>query len=342
MKMVPVESAIGMALCHDVTRIIPGLSKGPAFKKGQIVREEDVSLLLSMGKEHVYVWDIRAGSGLLHEDEAAMRIARAAAGRYVTLSAPSEGKVNLAAAIDGLLKIDLDALFDVNAEGIIFACLHTRQKVTRGKTVAGTRIIPLVIEEQKVERVERICSPQRPLVEVMPYRKFDVGIVTTGSEVYHGRIEDRFGPVVREKLAEFECRVIGQTFVSDDQGRIVEEIRSFLNRGAEMIVVTGGMSVDPDDVTPAAIRESGARVVTYGAPVFPGSMFMLAYLGDVPLLGLPGCVMYHKTSIFDVILPRLLAGDAITQKDVTQMAHGGLCLHCEECRYPDCGFAKGA
>jgi molybdenum cofactor synthesis domain-containing protein len=341
MKMVPVQSAIGMVLCHDVTRIIPGRSKGPAFKKGRILLEEDVPMLLSMGKEHVYVWDIQAGSGLLHEDEAAVRIAQAAAGRHIALSTPSEGKVNLAATIDGLLKIDLDALFDVNAEGIIFACLHTHQRVAKGKTIAGTRVIPLVIEEHKVERVERICARHRPLIEVMPFKKFKVGIVTTGSEVYHGRIEDQFGPVVREKLGEFGCSVIGQTLVSDDQKRIVEEIRSFLNLGAEMIVVTGGMSVDPDDVTPAAIRECGARVVTYGVPVLPGSMFMLAYLGDVPLLGLPGCVMYHKTSIFDVILPRLLAGDAITRKDFAQMAHGGLCVHCKECRYPDCGFAKG-
>ena len=342
MKMVPVESAIGMALCHDVTQIIPGQVKGPAFRRGHILREEDIPQLLSMGKEHVYALDMQTGSGLLHENEAAVRIAQAAAGRHIALSTPSEGRVDLSATVDGLLKIDLEALFDVNAEEIVFATLHTHQRVAKGKVLAGTRVIPLAIEEQKIERVERICAEHQPLIEVLPFRSFNVGIITTGSEVYHGRIKDQFGPVVREKLDELGSRPLGQTLVSDDSRRIVDEIRSFLSQGAEMIIITGGMSVDPDDVTPGAIRDCGARVVTYGAPVLPGAMFMLAYLGDVPLLGLPGCVMYHKTSIFDVILPRLLAGEEITRRDIAGLAHGGLCVHCRECRYPDCGFAKGA
>ena len=341
MKMVQVQSAIGMVLCHDVTRIVRGRSKGPAFKRGHIVRKEDLPQLLSMGKEHIYVWDIRSDSGLLHEDEAAARIARAAAGRNITLSACSEGKMNLTAAVNGFLKIDVDALLEINVDEIVFATLHTHQRVARGKVLAGTRVIPLVVEESKVEVVESVCRRYRPLIEVLPFKRLSAGIITTGSEVYRGRIKDQFGPVVCEKLNEFECRVIGQSFVSDDRMRIVEEIRSFLNQGAEMVLITGGMSVDPDDVTPAAIRDCGARVVTYGAPVLPGSMFMLAYLGDVPVLGLPGCVMYHKTSIFDVVLPWLLAGEEIKRRDIVGMAHGGLCVHCEECRYPDCGFAKG-
>ncbi|MGO9376880.1 MAG: molybdopterin-binding protein [Syntrophobacteraceae bacterium] len=342
MKMVPVQSAIGMVLCHDVTQIIPGRMKGPAFRKGHILTEEDVPRLLSMGKEHVYAWDIQKDSGLLHEDEATVLIARAAAGRNIEVSEPNEGKVELRATVEGLLKIDLEALFEINAEEVVFASLHTNQRVAKGKVLAGIRVIPLVIEEAKVKRAEHVCSRHQPLIEVLPFRSFNVGIITTGSEVYHGRIKDEFGPVVREKLSELGCRTLGQSFVSDDQQRIVGKIGSFLSQGAEMIIVTGGMSVDPDDVTPAAIRNSGARVVTYGAPVLPGAMFMLAYLGNVPLLGLPGCVMYHKTSVFDVILPRLLAGEEITRRDIVGLAHGGLCVRCEECRYPDCGFAKGA
>ncbi len=342
MKKVPVQSAIGMVLCHDVTQIIPGRMKGPAFKKGHILREEDVPQLLSMGKEHVYAWDIQSDSGLLHEDEATVLIARAAAGRNIAVSEPNEGKVELSATVEGLLKIDVEALFEINVEEIVCATIHTNQRVARGKVLAGIRVIPLVIEEAKVQRVERICSQHQPLIEVLPFRSFNAGIITTGSEVFHGRIKDEFGPVVREKLGELGCQTLGQSFVSDDPKRIVEEIGSFLSQGAEMIIVTGGMSVDPDDVTPAAIRNSRARVVTYGAPVLPGAMFMLAYLGNVPILGLPGCVMYHKTSVFDVILPRLLAGEEITRRDIVGLAHGGLCVRCEECRYPDCGFAKGA
>jgi len=204
------------------------------------------------------------------------------------LSEPSEGKVDLMATIDGMLKIDVEALYEINVEEIVFACLHTHQRVSPGKVLAGTRITPLVIEECKIAEVERICSLHQPLIEVLPFKSPDVGIITTGSEVYHGRIKDAFGPVVRKKFDEFGCRVLGQTLVSDDPGRIVQEIRSFLDQGARMIAITGGMSVDPDDVTPAAIRDSGARVVTYGAPVLPGAMFMLAYLGKIPILGAAG------------------------------------------------------
>ncbi len=342
MKMLPVERAIGMVLCHDVTQIVPGKFKGPAFRKGHILREEDVPHLLSMGKENIYAWDIHSDSGLLHENEAAERIARAAAGRNIELTEPKEGKVEFVAAMDGLLKIQVEPLIAVNAPEIVLSTIHTNQRVTRGKVLAGARVIPLVIDENKIQTVERLCADHRPLIQVVPFAQLEVGIITTGSEVYHGRIQDQFGPVVMQKIEELGCRVIGQRFASDDPAQIQQEIRFFLGQGARMITITGGMSVDPDDVTPAAIRRSGARVVTYGAPVLPGAMFMLAYLGDVPILGLPGCVMYHRTSIFDVILPRLLAGEEMDFQDIARLAHGGLCVHCKECRYPDCGFAKGA
>ena len=341
MKTVPVRESLGTVLCHDVTQIIPGSFKGPAFKKGHIVQSEDIQRLLDMGKEHLYVWEVH--KGLLHENEAALRIARAAAGQGIILSEPGEGKVDLIAARDGLLKVRVEALEEVDdAEEIIFSTLHSNQTVHKGKKVAGTRIIPLVIEEKKIEHVEEICRRQAPLIEIKPLRSLQVGIVTTGSEVYHGRIVDRFGPVVVRKLEESGCRVLGQTFASDHVRLIADGILEFVRKGAQMVTVTGGMSVDPDDVTPAAIRAAGGRVVTYGAPVLPGAMFMLAYLGDIPVMGLPGCVMYHNSSIFDLVLPRVLAGEELTRRDFVKLAHGGLCVQCEPCRYPDCGFGKGA
>lgn len=341
MKTVPVQEALGMVLCHDVTQIIPGQFKGPAFRKGHIVQPDDIPTLLNIGKEHLYVWEIH--SGLLHENEAARRIAGAAVGQGITLGEPKEGKVDLIAARDGLLKIQIEALEAVNSvDQVVFSTLHTDQRVREGKTVAGTRIIPLVIDKQKIKEVESICRCYSPLIQIKPLRSLKVGIVTTGSEVYHGRISDRFGPVVMKKLEESGCHVLGQTFVSDQVDQIVNAVRGLIRDGAQMVTVTGGMSVDPDDVTPAAIRAAGGRVVTYGAPVLPGAMFMLAYLGEVPVMGLPGCVMYHKTSIFDVVLPRILVGEEMTRKDFVKLAHGGLCVQCEGCRYPDCGFGKGA
>lgn len=341
MKTVPVHEAAGMVLCHDVTQIIPGQFKGPAFKRGHIVQRDDIPRLLSMGKERLYVWEMHRG--LLHEDEAALRIAEAAAGPGLSLSQPKEGKIELIAARDGLLKIKVDALEEVNlVEDVIFSTLHSNQRVTTGKTVAGTRIIPLVIDKKKIKQVERICMQHTPLVEIKPFRSLKVGIVTTGSEVYQGRIKDQFGPVVTHKVEELGCRVIGQTLVSDQVNLIVDAIRKFIHDGAEMVAVTGGMSVDPDDVTPAGIRAAGGRVVTYGTPVLPGAMFMLAYIGNVPVMGLPGCVMYHQTSIFDLVLPRILADEQLSRKDFVKLAHGGICVNCEVCRYPNCSFGKNA
>ena len=328
-------------MCHDLTQIVPGGFKGPAFRKGHILREEDIPRLLDMGKEHVYVWEMLPG--LLHEDEAALRIARAAAGNGIRLSDPNEGKIDLVAEQDGLLKVNVPALFEANeAAEAVLVTLHSNQAVGKGRIVAGTRIIPLVIEEEKIGRIEEICRKNAPLIEIKPLRPLNVGIVTTGSEVFTGRIQDRFGPVVIAKLEELGCRVIGKTLVSDRVELIVEAIRKFIGDGAGMICVTGGMSVDPDDVTPAGIRAAGGRVVTYGAPVLPGSMFMLAYIGNVPVLGLPGCVMFHAISIFDLVLPRILAGEEISHKDIVKLAHGGLCTFCQQCCYPNCGFGKGA
>lgn len=339
MKAVPIRKALGMVLCHDITRIVPGEWKGPAFRKGHILSSEDIPLLLDMGKEHVYVLEL--GSGLLHENEAALRIARAAAGPGLVIEPPCEGKADLKASHHGLLKVDVEALYAVNSvDQIMFATLHTNRTVLAGAQVGGTRIIPLVIDEARICLVEDICRAHPPLIQVKPLISRKAGIITTGSEVYHGRIKDQFGPVVTSKLRANGCEVLGQVFVSDRAEMIVDAVRSFLSRGAEMIAVTGGMSVDPDDITPSAIRATGARVVTYGAPTLPGAMFMLAYLGEIPVLGLPGCVMYHRISIFDLVLPRILAGEVMTREDFIRLAHGGICVHCEPCRHPDCGFGK--
>jgi len=339
MKHVPVEEAVGMVLCHDVTRIVPGKHKGPAFKKGHIITSADIEALLDMGKANVYVYDL--SQGYIHENDAALRIASAAAGAGVNLTSPSEGRVNLTAGSGGLLKVNVDALRGINStEDVVFTTLHSNMTVNRDQAVAGTRIIPLVTMEENVRRVESICREMSPVIEVKPLRSVSIGIVTTGSEVFKCRIEDKFGPVLHVKFAELGCPVAGQVFVSDDADATADAIRRFIDAGVQMVTVTGGMSVDPDDRSPIAIRKTGARVITYGAPVFPGAMFMLAYLDAVPILGLPGCVMYHRTSIFDLIVPRILAGEILTREDFVALGHGGFCSGCATCTYPRCGFGK--
>ncbi len=339
MRSVPVEQAQGMVLCHDITRIVPGEGKGPAFRKGHVIAPEDIPTLLRLGKEHIYVWDL--AEGLVHEDDAAARIAQAVAGPGTTLTQPCEGRINLLADRRGLLKINVEALFRLNSiDEVTIATIHGDAVVSPGQMLAGTRVVPLVVAGQRLEAVEAVTAATGPVVSVLPFRPLRVGVVTTGGEVYHGRIEDKFGPVLRRKFDDLGCAVFRQVIVPDDRDMTVRAIRQLLAEGAEMIAVTGGMSVDPDDLSPSSIRAAGGEVVTYGSPTFPGAMFMLAYIGDVPVVGLPGCVMYHKASIFDLTVPRLVAGEKLSRPDIVALGHGGLCAMCPECRYPLCGFGK--
>jgi len=339
-KVIPVWEAEGMVLCHDITEIIPDKTKGRAFSKGHVVRKEDINRLLDLGKEHLYVWEIDEDT--LHENEAALRIARIVAGPGIVITDPVEGKVELKAEISGLLKINVSALEKINDIcEVVLATIHSNQLVSVEQVIAGSRVVPLVIDSDKIRRVEKIGKECFPVVEIKPLRSVKVGVVTTGSEVYRGRIKDRFGPVIQKKVMELGSHLIRQIYVDDSITMIEDAIGTLIREGAEIIITTGGMSVDPDDVSPAGIKAAGGRVVAYGAPVLPGSMFMLAYIGDIPVLGLPGCVMYNRTTIFDIILPRILAGEEISRKDITRLAHGGLCAECECCQYPNCAFGKG-
>lgn len=342
MQIIRVEDAVGNMLCHDITRIVPGEFKGPAFKKGQIITEKDIPELLKLGKEHIYVWEFNEGQ--VHENEAALRIARAVAdeGEGITLTEPSEGKVSLVAQHDGMCTIDENLLVQVNMiEEVVVATRSNRKPVKKGDIVAGVRVVPLVIDQAKLEQVEDITSIHR-VISVEPFKPYKVGIITTGSEVYSGRIQDQFGPVVKKKIESYGCEVINQIIVPDEAKKIVAAIKKLVMQGAELLLTTGGMSVDPDDITPRAIRQAGAQIVTYGAPVLPGAMLMVAYLGDIPILGLPGCVMYHKATIFDLMLPSVLSGERITRPMIAKLGLGGLCLHCEVCHYPACSFGTGA
>lgn len=339
MKAIPVEESVGTVLCHDITRIVVGESKGPAFRRGHVVTDEDIPTLLDIGKANLYVFDPK--DGYVHEDDAAFRLAAAATGKNINFSGPSEGKVTLTAAIDGLLSINVPLLTDMNCvDDVTFATVHNHQFVKKGRPLAGTRVIPLAVPEEILFEVENICEKGGPVIEVKPLKAARIGVVTTGSEVYTGRIKDGFGPVLKRKFKELGSTVVDQVFVSDEVEMTVEAIRSFRKQGVDLIAVTGGMSVDPDDQTPTAIRQTGADVVTYGAPTYPGAMFMLAHLDGVPVVGLPGCVMYHKASIFDLVIPRILAGEKVTRRDIVAFGHGGFCEGCDTCRYPVCGFGK--
>ncbi|MCL6477478.1 MAG: molybdopterin-binding protein [Peptococcaceae bacterium] len=340
MRKIRVEEAVGSVLCHDITKIIPGEFKGPAFKKGHVILEDDISELLKLGKEYIYVWELK--EGLVHENDAALRIAGAIKGPGLTITEPKEGKVNLVAEYDGMCAIDENLLTKINSiEHIVVATRNNTRPVKKGDIVAGVRVIPLVFPGEELERVESI-GRINAVISIKPYRLFKVGIIVTGNEVYHGRIEDKFGPVVKEKVESYGCTVIHQIIVPDNVDKIAEAIDALIAIGAELILTTGGMSVDPDDVTPSGIRKAGAEIVTYGAPVLPGAMLLVAYLDKTPILGLPGCVMYYRATVFDLILPLILTEQKISKQMVVKLGMGGLCLQCDVCRYPACSFGTGA
>lgn len=340
MKLMKTEEAVGQILCHDITQIIKGVTKDAVFRKGHIICEEDIPVLLSVGKDHIYIWE--SNENMMHENDAAQILYDICKNDHMRPSEVKEGKIELIAECDGLLKIDTKRLNAVNALGeMMIAARHGNFPVKKGDKLAGTRIIPLVIEKEKMERAKDAAG-DAPIFEIKPFLKKKVGIVTTGNEVFHGRIEDTFTPVIEQKLAEYDTEIIGHEICDDNHEHITAAIKKLLEEGADMIVCTGGMSVDPDDRTPLAIRNSGAEVVTYGAPVLPGAMFLLAYYGEdnIPVMGLPGCVMYAKRTIFDLVLPRVMAGEVLEKSDIDILGEGGLCLSCPVCTFPNCGFGK--
>lgn len=338
MKLIKTSEAVGHVLCHDITRIVKDVEKGAAFRKGHIVTEEDIPVLLSIGKEHLYVWEKEAG--MLHENEAAEILCKLCINEHMVRSEVKEGKIEIIAACDGLFQVDSKRLMAVNGVNeVMIATRHGNTAVKQGDKLAGTRVIPLVIAESQMAAAENAAGAE-PLLSLVPFKPLKAGIITTGSEVFKGRIKDTFTPVIIEKLKAYGIEVSEHCIVDDDKEAIVKAIAGMRPK-ADLICCTGGMSVDPDDQTPGAIKASGAAMVTYGAPVLPGAMFALGYFDDDKvIMGLPGCVMYAKATIFDLVLPRIAAGVKLDKMDFVAYGEGGLCLNCPVCTYPNCGFGK--
>ena len=339
MKLMKTTEAVGQVLCHDITQIIPGVTKDAVFRKGHIITEEDIPVLLSVGKEHIYIWE--KNENILHENEAAEILRDICMGEHMKPSEPKEGKIELTAEIDGLFLADTARLKAVNSLGrMMIATRSSGVPVKKGDKLCGTRIIPLVIEKEAMAKAKEVAG-DTTLLQLKPFRPRKYGVVTTGSEVFHGRITDKFTPVIEQKLAAYGCEMVAHEICDDDDKGITAAINKMLADGVEMVVCTGGMSVDPDDRTPLAIRNTGASIVSYGAPVLPGAMFLVSYMPDGrPVCGLPGCVMYAKRTIFDICLPYLLADEPITADYLAGLGNGGLCLNCPVCVWPNCGFGK--
>ena len=337
MKKINVENAVGMELCHDITEMNDGF-KGVAFKRGHIIREEDIEHMLNIGKRTVFVWEENAGE--IHEDDCARRMAAMANVEGAHYTEPAEGKVLLFADRRGLFRVNTELLRKVNSIGdITISTLPDHYPVEAGARLASMRIVPLVTKEEQIIEAEKLCAEEK-LLDLRPYQDKKLGVIITGSEVYTGRIKDKFEPVVRAKMKQYPCQIIGTTICDDDLDMIVGAAKKHLENGADFLIFTGGMSVDPDDLTPTAIRKLGADIVTHGVPSQPGNMTLVAYLGDVPILGIPGAAIKLPTTIFDVLLPQVFAGDKITRDELISLGDGGLCQMCKACHWPNCTFGR--
>ena len=339
MKLIRVEEAVGTILSLDVTQIIPGEFKGRLFKKGHIIKEEDIEKLLSIGKEHVYVWEPTEGQ--LHENDAAIRVKDLVLGQGCYISEEiKEGKIDFFANTQGIVKINKDILLKLNLLGeIIVSTIHNNTPVKKGEKIGATRVIPLIIDEKKILEAEKIIKEKIISVEEIKPKK--AVLITTGNEVYKGRIKDAFLPVMKEKLEYYGSEIVKQIILPDNKEMITENILKAIEEDkVDMIICTGGMSVDPDDVTPSAIKDCNGEIVTYGAPVLPGAMFLLAYNKNIPILGVPSCAMYSKRTIYDLVLPRILADEKLSFEDIARFGNGGMCLNCEICSFPHCSFGK--
>ena len=337
MKKVRVEDSVGMTLCHDLTEMRDGF-KGPAFKRGHVIAAEDIPHMLDIGKRTVFVWEENAGE--IHEEDAALRMAAMAPVPGAHYTAPSEGKVLLVADAPGMLRVDTELLGEINAIGdLTVSTLPDHYPVKPGMRLASMRIVPLVTQEAQIEKAEALCRGKK-LLDLLPYKPLKTGIIITGSELYHGRVQDKFEAVARKKLAAYPGEVLGAVLCDDDLEMLVAAARDFLERGADFLIFSGGMSVDPDDLTPSAIRRLGCDVIRHGVPSQPGNMTLIAYLGDRPVLGVPGAAVSLPTTIFDVMLPQIYAGIQFTREDLIRLGNGGLCQLCPACHFPNCTFGR--
>ena len=339
MKQIRIEDSVGCILSHDVTKIVPGEFKGRLFKKGHVIREEDIPKLLDIGKEHIYVWEPKKGQ--LHENDAAIRVKDLVLGQGCYISEEiKEGKIDFFANTQGIVKINKELILKLNLLGeIIVSTIHNNTPVKKGEKIGATRVIPLIIDEKKILEAEKIIKEKIISVEEIKPKK--AVLITTGNEVYKGRIKDAFLPVMKEKLEHYGSEIVKQIILPDNKEMITENILKVIEEDkVDMIICTGGMSVDPDDVTPSAIKDCNGEIVTYGAPVLPGAMFLLAYYKNIPILGVPSCAMYSKRTIFDLVLPRILADEKLSFEDIARFGNGGMCLNCEICSFPHCSFGK--
>ncbi len=334
---IPIEKAVGERIPHDFTKIDPQESfKGTYFKRGHIITESDIPKLKSIGKNYIY--KIIPDKDDVHEDEFAKEIAPFLAGNNILFdNSPSEGKIQFYASIDGLFKVNREKLYKLNSITVTsFPTIHDNFPVKKGQKVAAFRIIPLYAKRKTLDRAIKIA--ESPIISVKPYLIKEANIIVTGNEIYSGLIKDRFIPKIKTKLKPFGVKVTKTRIVPDDVKIIKGSVEELKN--TQFLIVTGGSSVDPDDVTKKALKASGVRFIREGNPIQPANNLSIGYLKDTVVCLVPAGALFYATSAFDIFLPRILAKDRITKAEIAKYALGGLCHFCEKCTYPICPFGR--
>jgi len=332
---ISIEDAVGLPLAHDLTQVdAERQTKGARFRRGHLLAPEDLPVLRKMGRLNLSVLDLEEGE--VHEDEAARSLADALCGEGLEIEGPEEGRCRLVSTRKGVARFDPEMVKRVNLDREwSFGTCPANAIVKPGSTVAAFRILPLALKRASLERAVRESSP----FSVRPFLPLGVGLVTTGSEIKAGLVKDAVCGKLLRKLEELGGSFAGQRFCGDGAEEIRESVRELLHAGADIVICTGGMSVDADDRTPEAIRSVADEVLFRGVPAMPGSNLMLARAGESWVVGAPACAAHDERTALDRLLIALFAGLG-EEIDVKNWGIGGLCSRCRVCSFPDCDFAR--
>lgn len=339
MREVPVHEAVGLVLGHDITEIsVERRVKQRAFRRGHRLAHDDIARLLDLGKSTVFIHD--PDDTDVHEDDAAMLVAPAAAGDGVRHDPePCEGKVTFTAERSGVLRVDAERLLAINSLAIpALPTLPTNYPVRQDQTVAAFRIIPLTCERAVIDAV--LAQLTEPLLRVDPYIVRSAGVLVTGTEVFEGRITDGFIPRLERTLAGYDVPVTARAVAPDDRALIRAEIER-LTAACDLVLVTGGTSVDPDDITVQAMADAGVSIAVKGMPVQPGNNFTVGYRDGTPVCAVPAASLHYRATALDLLLPRILAGERLTVAQIAAFGLGGLAQPTTDDHFPDTTFGAG-
>lgn len=321
MKAITLD-AVSVTQPIDLSRVVVTqdvLLGSVQWRKGRRLTPADVDVLESLDHS---VHAVVLADDDVHEDEAGGRLAEAVSGPGLRISTPKFSRYNLFATAKGLTRIDAERLDAINrVPGMAVFTLMNRLPVVPETMVAGVKVTPVAVPESALREAEAIAVGD-PIVQVTPFQPLRVGIINT--ERREWKVREKFEESVRHKIGWFGGSVLGFGNISPEPEAIASEIERFAAQGAGLVLAAGGSMIDPLDPTLVALDQAGAHLVRYGAPADPGSMFWLAYRGEMPIFNLASCSMFSRTTVADIVLPWIMTGERLTSDTLASLGLGGL------------------